>query len=123
MKLHGARRRLIVLAAAALTACAQAPVEVRQAATEDAVVPGTIGVAVRQQGDAVVVSAVGKGSDLRVGDVVLRYNGAFVTGARQFYRMVVDSRPGSTARLEVRREGAARVLEVPVRELDMFPRA
>jgi hypothetical protein len=36
---------------------------------------------------------------------------------------VFDSLPGSVARLEVLREGAPRTLEVPVRELDMMPRA
>jgi S1-C subfamily serine protease len=117
-------RSSILFLAVVLAACAPAPLEVPPAAAEaDAVVPGTIGVAVRQQGDAVVVSAVSKGSELRVGDVVLRYNGEAVTGARQFYRMVVDSRPGSMARLEVSREGAMRALQVPVRELDLFPRA
>jgi S1-C subfamily serine protease len=102
----------------ALAACAQAPVQ----GPEESVVPGTIGVAVRQDGSAVVVSAVRTGSNVRVGDVVLRYNGEAVGSARQFYRLVVDSTPGSMARLEVLREGAPRVVEVPVRELDTMPR-
>jgi serine protease Do len=61
--------------------------------------------------------------ELRVGDVVLRYNGEPVSSARQFYRLVVDSRPGGVARLEVSRQGEPRSVQVPVHELDMFPRA
>ena len=60
---------------------------------------------------------------MRGGDVVLRYNGETVLTPRQFYRLVFDSAPGTVARLEVQREGAALVLEVPVRELDLMPRA
>ncbi len=106
----------------ALAACAQTP-----APAGDSVVPGTIGVTVRQQQAGVVVAAVGKTgpaarSGVRVGDVVLRYNGEAVSSSRQFYRLVVDSPPGSMARLELLREGAVRELEVPVNELDMMPR-
>jgi len=111
--------RTLLLLAAVLVACAQAPVQ----DPTDSIVPGTIGVLVRQDGSAVVVSAVRKESELRVGDVVLRYNGEAIVTSRQFYRLVVDSVPGSRARLEVRRDGSARTLEVPVRELDMMPRA
>jgi S1-C subfamily serine protease len=112
--------RAVLVLAAALAACAQAPVQV----PADSVVPGTIGVIVRQQESKVMVSAVAKSSgDLRVGDVVLRYNGAAITTPRQFYQLVFDSPPGSIARLEVLREGAARTLEIRVRELDLMPRA
>jgi S1-C subfamily serine protease len=112
--------RPVLLVAAALAACAaQAPVP----GSQDSVVPGTIGVIVRQDGSAVVVSGVRSGSDVRIGDVVLRYNGEAVSSPRQFYRLVFDSAPGSVARLELRREGTLRALEVPVRELDMMPRA
>jgi S1-C subfamily serine protease len=55
--------------------------------------------------------------------VVLMMALATVSSPRQFYRLVFDSLPGSVARLEVLREGAPRTLEVPVRELDMMPRA
>lgn len=103
---------------AVLAACAQAPLE------EESVVPGTISVMVQQAGDKVVVSAVGKDSAaVRVGDVVVRYNGEAVKTARQFYRLVVDSAPGSRARLELEREGTPYVVELPVRELDLMPRA
>jgi S1-C subfamily serine protease len=116
--------RAILLLVVALAACAQAPVQ----GPQDSVVPGTIGVAVRQRDSQVIVAAVGKGSPaassgVQVGDVVLRYNGEAVNSARQFYRLVVDSPPGSVARLELLREGAIRTLEVPVGELDIMPRA
>ena len=103
--------------AVVLAACADAPVQ----DAADSVVPGTIGVIVRQDGPAVVVSAVRKGTELRVGDVVLRYNGKAVVSPRQFYRLVVESAPGSEARLEVLRKGRERALEVLVRELDLMP--
>lgn len=105
-------------------ACAQPPVPEPQ----DSVVPGTIGVSVRQERSTVVVAAVREGSaaarsGVRIGDVVLRYNGQAVSSPRQFYRLVVDSAPGSVARLELLREGTVRTLEVPVSELDTMPRA
>ena len=112
--------RAVLLLAVVLAACAQAPVEPEPA---DSVVPGTIGVVVRQERSAVVVSAARPGNGVRGGDVVLRYNGETVLTPRQFYRLVFDSAPGTVARLEVQREGAALVLEVPVRELDLMPRA
>src|SRR5688500_9857388 len=94
---------------------------------EDSLVPGTIGVIVRPDPSGVVVSAVGaRGpaarSGLRVGDVVVRYNGEPISSPRQFYRLMVDSRPGSVVQLELRREGAVHTLEVPVEQLDTMPR-
>jgi S1-C subfamily serine protease len=117
--------RAVVLLTVALAACAQAQVqapEVRRA-PEDSVVPGTIGVMVRQEGASVVVSGARVGSAVWVGDVVLRYNGEAVGSPRQFYRLMVDSTPGSVARLDVMRGGTVHTLEVPVRELDTMPRA
>ena len=106
--------------AAALAACAQTPEHVLQ----DSVVPGTIGVIVRRHESNVVVATVAKSSsDLRVGDVVQRYNGEAITSPRQFYRLVFDSPPGSIARVEVMRDGRVRELEIRVRELDLMPRA
>lgn len=114
----------LLLAAAVPAACTQAPVQApaQEEVPQGSVVPATIGVTVRQDRSAVVVSGARKESGVRVGDIVLRYNGETVTSPRQFYRLVVDSRPGSLARLEVLREGAVRTLELPVRELDVMPR-
>jgi S1-C subfamily serine protease len=116
---------LAVLALAA-TACAQPPAP-SVMADVDSVVPGTIGVVVRSERSAVVVADVGEGSSgarsgVRVGDVVLRFNGEPVTAPRHFYRLVVDSRPGSAARLDLLRDGARLAIDVPVRELDTMPR-
>ena len=111
-----------ILLVVALAACAQTPLQ----APQDSVAPGTIGVVVRQRDSSVVVAAVAQSiasSGVRVGDVVLRYNGKTVGSPREFYRLVVDSPPGSLARLEVLREGAVRTLEIPVRELNLAPRA
>jgi S1-C subfamily serine protease len=113
-------RRALAALALALGACAQPPAQ--GPGLQDSVVPGTIGITVRQEQSNVVVAAVAKASPARVGDIVLRYNGEAVSSPRQFYRLVVDTPPGSTARLEVMREGAARTLEIPVRELDLMPR-
>jgi S1-C subfamily serine protease len=94
---------------------------------EDSLLPGTIGIIVRADPSGVIVSAVGPrgpaaGSGVRVGDVVLRYNGEPISSPRQFYRLMVDSRPGSVAQLQLRREGASLTLEVPVEQLDTMPR-
>ena len=80
-------------------------------------VPGTIGVLVtRAPGGVLVTESLSAG--LRPGDVVLRYNGEAIVDPRQFYRLVIDSRPGSVARVEVLRDGAARAVDVPVEQLD-----
>lgn len=85
--------------------------------------PGSLGVVVAREPAGVVVTGVRDGrGGLRIGDVVLRYNGEPIDTPRTFYRRVTDSRPGSVARVEVLREGAARVLDVPVGELDTTPR-
>lgn len=117
--------RAVVLLVATLTACAQA--QVSAPAPQDSVVPGTIGVVVREVESRVVIAAVGKGSPaarsgVRVGDRVLRYNGEPVANMRQFNRLVVDSPPGSVVRLEVLRDGTPHVLDVPVEQLDLLPR-
>jgi S1-C subfamily serine protease len=122
------------LAAAALLAvlagCAQpeaAPPPVEPVPAEDSLVPGTLGIIVRPDPSGVIVSAVGpRGpaarSGVRVGDVVVRYNGEPISTPRQFYRLMVDSQPGSVAQLQLRREGAVQTLEVPVEQLDTMPR-
>jgi len=116
---------LAVLAACAQPEAAAPPVE--RARAEDSLVPGTIGIIVHPDPSGVVVSAVGaRGpaarSGVRVGDVVVRYNGEPISTPRQFYRLMVDSRPGSVAQLELRREGTVRIVEVPVEQLDIMPR-
>lgn len=118
--------------AAALVACAPQPAEIPAAASSGLIpgspIPGTIGVVVKPGDAGVVVAGVRKGSaaergGLRAGDVVLRLNGEAVSTPRHFYRLVTGVAPGSLARLDVLRDGAPTVLELPVRQLDLTPRA
>jgi len=60
---------------------------------------------------------------VRVGDLVQRYNGVSVLDTRQFYRLVLDSIPGSRVELELLRDGSAVRIAVPVNETDTAPRA
>jgi serine protease Do len=55
---------------------------------------------------------------LRVGDLVVNYNGIAVAEVRQFNRLVLQSAAGTVARLEVVRDGAMRRFEVPVEQVD-----
>ena len=117
--------RIGVLLVAAVAACAQA--QVSAPPPQGSIVPGTIGVVVREVESRVVIAAVGKAgpaaqSGVRVGDVVVRFNGKAVANPRHFYQLVFDSPPGSVARLEVLRDGTQHLLEVPVDQLDLVPR-
>jgi S1-C subfamily serine protease len=116
-------RRLCSAMLVLVAACAQPPTF----SNRDSVVPGTIGVTVRQEHSTVIVTGVrrngaGAAAGVRVGDVVLRLDGEPVTGQRQFYRLVIDRPPGSVVRLELLRGGAVKVLDVPVEQLDTMPR-
>jgi S1-C subfamily serine protease len=112
----------------ALAACAQPPMpQATNAPQGDGVVPGTIGVVVRDEQSRIVVAAVKEHSaaaesGVEVGDVVLSCNGEAVASVRQFNRLVLDSAPGSVVRLQILRAGAVHTLEVPVEQLDTTPR-
>jgi S1-C subfamily serine protease len=113
--------------AAAVAGCAN-PEAQQPAVHDESVVPGTIRILVRREPAGVVVAAVKEDSPaaaagLRVGDVVTRYNGVSVVDVRQFYRLMVDSPPGSTAQMELLRDGAVHRLHVPVEQIDTTPRA
>lgn len=115
---------LFAVVALVMAGCASAPTP-RPGA--DSLLPGTIGIVVERAPAGVVVSAIGKESPaaaagLRVGDIIVRYNGAAVSDPRQFYRLVVDSRPGSVARVEVLRDGVPHAVQVPVKQIDTTPR-
>ena len=119
--------RLAAALLAALAACAQPPPVPQVAAPKGDVVPGTIGVVVRDEQSRVVVAAVKQDSPaaqrgVEVGDVVVSCNGEAVASVRQFNRLVLDSAPGSLVRLQILRAGAVRTLEVPVEQLDITPR-
>jgi S1-C subfamily serine protease len=95
--------------------------------TPDSVVPGTIGVVVARAAAGVVVEDVAADgpaaqAGMRVGDVVQRYNGVPVLETRQFYRLVLDSAPGSRVELELLRDGEAVRIAVPVKETDTASR-
>lgn len=110
---------LLVLLLSACASCEPAAPSVY----DDSLLPGTIGVTVKRSGSGIVVAAMRKESPaaaagLRVGDVLLRYNGVSVAESRQFYGLMLDSFPGSTAQVEVMREGAVVRLEIPVEQID-----
>ncbi|HZQ75295.1 MAG TPA: PDZ domain-containing protein [Burkholderiales bacterium] len=90
--------------------------------TDQEVVPGTIRVSVQPSAEGVVVGAVAPGSPasragLLPGDVVVSYNGASITSVRQLESLVLESEPGSRARIGIRRAGRAVEVEVPVEEV------
>ena len=93
----------------------------------DSVVPGTIGVVVAPASAGVVGAAMAADgpaaeAGMRVGDVVQRYNGVAVLDIRQFYRLVLDSAPGSRAELELLRDGSVVRIAVSVKETDTTSR-
>ena len=51
---------------------------------------------------------------LEPGDIVISYNGTAVADPSQFVRMVADSAIGSTARVEVVREGRRQTIRIPI---------
>ncbi len=115
-------RAIAMLCTAALVACAHSP------PSDPSVVPGTVGMVVGSASNGLKVSALRHGgpaerAGVEVGDMVTSYNGVPVRDLRQFRDLVLGSPPGSTARITVRRDGSERVLEVPVKELDLEPEA
>jgi S1-C subfamily serine protease len=125
------RQRLIATIFALMLAtagCAAGTSPPPLAQSDDSPLPGTIRVLVQGGPTGVRVTALGKASPaaaagLRVGDIVLRYNGTPVANGLQFYRLMTDSRPGSSARLEVLRDGLLHEIDVPVEQVDTAPRA
>ena len=118
------------LACALTAACASSeppPPAQEPDAARDSVVPGTIGVFVAPAQAGVVVAAVAAEgpagqAGMRVGDVVRSYNGVAVLDTRQFYRLMLESPPGSRAQLELLRDGSVHRIDVPVEETDTAPR-
>jgi len=119
------RRSLLLCAFAA--ACASHEPPPASEPTPDSVVSGTIGVVVAPASAGVVVAAMAADgpaaeAGMRVGDVVQRYNGVSVLDTRQFYRLVLDSAPGSRAELELLRDGSVVRVAVSVKETDTTSR-
>ncbi|HEX6216460.1 MAG TPA: trypsin-like peptidase domain-containing protein [Vicinamibacterales bacterium] len=53
-------------------------------------------------------------SGLEPGDIVLSFNGTAISDPSQFVRLVADSAIGSTARVEVLREGRRETIRIPI---------
>ncbi|HEX4913009.1 MAG TPA: trypsin-like peptidase domain-containing protein, partial [Vicinamibacterales bacterium] len=71
------------------------------------------------QVDGVVVNQLHRQSaaykaGLEPGDIILSFNGTTISDPSQFVRLVADSAIGSTARVEVLREGRREVLRIPI---------
>lgn len=117
---------LVLCALAA--ACSSQPAPLAADPLHDSVVPGTIGVVVVPASAGVIVAAMateGPAAEagVRVGDVVQRYNGVSVLDTRQFYRLMLDTPPGSKVQMELLRDGSVLRIAVPVEETDTAPRA
>jgi S1-C subfamily serine protease len=56
-------------------------------------------------------------SGLRPGDVIVSFNGTPIKDEGQFLRLMVDSKVGSIAKVEVVREGQRRTFDVPVAKM------
>jgi serine protease Do len=115
--------RILCAAAVLLLAACAEPM-----ASESGVVPGNIGVFVKQDPGGVVVRELkergpAEQAGVRLGDVVLRYNGEVVTDPEHFSTLVHDTRPGTVARLELLRNGEKLLVEVPVEQLRTTGRA
>lgn len=109
-----------------LAACAAGTAPAEPPGAEESLLPGSIGVLVARDTKGVVVTEVSKAAEeagVRKGDVIVRYNGVAVDNPRQFNRLVLDSRPRSTASVELLRSGAVHMLRLPVHQLDTMPRA
>ena len=71
------------------------------------------------QVDGVVVNQLHRQSaayraGLEPGDIILSVNGTTISDPSQFVRLVADSAIGSTARVEILREGRREVLRIPI---------
>jgi serine protease Do len=69
--------------------------------------------------DGVVVNQLRRDSPaykagLEPGDIILSFNGTAIADPSQFVRMVADSAIGSTARVEVLREGRRTTIRIPI---------
>jgi Do/DeqQ family serine protease len=84
------------------------PLNVRLA--EELRAPRTDGVVVNQMSRESAAYKAG----LEPGDIILSFNGTAVADPSQFVRLVADTAIGSTARIEILRDGERRTLRVPI---------
>ena len=79
------------------------------------------------QVDGVVVNQLHRESaaykaGIEPGDIIVSYNGTTIADTSQFIRLVADSQIGSTARVEVVREGRRETIRVPIESQQDFRR-
>ena len=84
---------------------------------------GKLGVEVAQRGNEVVVVNVQPNSPateggIQPGDVVLSYRGRAIGGPVHLKRMVLESTPGETATIGIRREGQVVAIQVELDQMD-----
>ena len=84
---------------------------------------GKLGVEVAPRGNEVVVVNVQANSPateggIRPGDVVLSYRGRAIAGPTHLKRMVMESTPGETATIGIRREGQVVAIQVELDQMD-----
>jgi serine protease Do len=77
--------------------------------------------------DGVVVNQLHRESaaykaGLEPGDIILSYNGTTISDTSQFIRLVADSQIGSTARVEILREGRRETIRIPIESQQEFRR-
>ena len=77
--------------------------------------------------DGVVVNQLHRESaaykaGIEPGDIIVSFNGTTISDTSQFIRLVADSQIGSTARLEVVREGRRETIRVPIESQQEFRR-
>jgi serine protease Do len=77
--------------------------------------------------DGVVVNQLHRESaaykaGIEPGDIIVSFNGTTISDTSQFIRLVADSQIGSTARIEVVREGRRETIRVPIESQQDFRR-
>jgi serine protease Do len=77
--------------------------------------------------DGVVVNQLHRESaaykaGLEPGDIILSYNGTTISDTSQFIRLVADSQIGSTARVDILREGRRETIRIPIESQQEFRR-
>jgi serine protease Do len=115
-------RKVIVAAVTAVVLCGVGPSGIGSAAFAQDVLTlrgfgSQIGVTIRETADGVVVDAVRDGTPadragVRSGDVIVEFDGERIRSARQFTRIVQETRPDRAVTMVVTRNGSRQSLNV-----------